>query len=94
MVHYRIHAYVMASLFSDVLQRKPKISRRLFVAPFQIYSLVRCEAVIWYVCSSEEPARSIIYADKISQPISNIITLPRFIQKKFLCYLSYVGEIQ
>jgi len=43
---------------------------------------------------SEEPARSIIYADKISQPISNIITLPRFIQKKFLCYLSYVGEIQ
>jgi len=43
--------YVMPSLFRDVLQRKPKISRLLFVAPFQVYSLVKCDAMIWFVCS-------------------------------------------
>ena len=46
--------YVTPSLLSDVLQRKPKILRRLFVAPFQVYGLVRCDAVIWHVCSFGE----------------------------------------
>jgi hypothetical protein len=47
-------AYVRPSLFWGVLQRKPKTSQRLFVTSFQVHSLVRCDAVIWYVCSFGE----------------------------------------
>jgi hypothetical protein len=71
---------VIPSLLCDILQLKPKISQNLFVTSFQVCSLVRCDAVIRYVpyVVSGEPARSIIYAGRISQPISNITSLPRF----------------